>query len=161
MVKMKTDAVMIIPKRKIGNQNLAEAMANALQLSGCEELGIDEREIGTMIIPDAGNYNIFIYDNLSGGVGYVYDLAANRWNRWIEQAKDRLYVDKKHNEECENGCIKCIVTLNTNKPLPRREACEYLCGDNSNNTPEEPMITKESIIRPEISREDRFARFSK
>lgn len=126
MAKMTTDAIMIIPKRDIKDISIAQTLANAMQLSGAEELGIDEREINALIQEVDGKLSILIYDNQSGGVGYVYDLAKNRWNDWIEKTKQRLFIDEKHNEECLNGCIKCVVTMNTSEPLPRRETLDYL-----------------------------------
>ncbi len=157
-VTMKTDSIVIIPKKKIYDENLAQAIMNALQLSGCEELGIDEREIGTMLLQNDDAYQIFLYDNMSGGVGYVYDLASNRWSEWLEKSIKRLYVDEKHNEECSNGCIKCIVTLNTNKVLPRKEAYDYLIGEyNPVPTPKPPEVT---VKRPRISLEERRRRFN-
>ena len=39
------------------------------------------------------------------------------------------YISKEHDEECLNGCIKCIITMNTSEPLPRRETLNYLNGE--------------------------------
>ncbi len=160
VVTMKTDSIIIIPKKKIYDEHLAQAIMNALQLSGCEELGIDEREIGTMLLQNDGAYQIYLYDNMSGGVGYVYDLAKNRWNEWIKKSINRLYVNEKHNKECINGCIKCIVTLNTNKILPRREAYDYLIGE---YIPDEKVKSKPKKIikKPKVSTEDRRKKFYK
>lgn len=157
-VTMKTDSIVIIPKKKIYDENLAQAIMNSFQLSGCEELGIDEREIGTMLLQSDDAYQIYLYDNMSGGVGYVYDLARNRWDEWLDKAKKRLYVNDEHNEECRNGCIKCIVTLNTNKVLPRKEAYDYLIGEYE--TAQKTSI-KTKINKPKISDEDRLKRFKK
>lgn len=159
-VTMKTDSILIIPKKKIYDENMAQAILNALQLSGCEELGIDEREIGTMLLKDDGVYQLYLYDNLSGGVGYVYDLAYNRWSQWLEKSKERLYVNEKHNEECINGCIKCIVTLNTNKILPRKEAYNYLIGEHEPEDINEGTV-QQNIDKPTISREERMRKFSR
>ena len=160
VVTMKTDSIVIIPKKKIYDEDLAQAIMNAFQLSGCEELGIDEREIGTMLLQNDESYQIYLYDNMSGGVGYVYDLAKNRWKEWLNKAINRLYVNDKHNNECINGCIKCIVTLNTNKVLPRKQAYEYLIG---NYVPEEKTRIKEKpnkiIQKPELSAEERRNKF--
>lgn len=160
VVTMKTDSIVIIPKKKIYDENLAQAIMNALQLSGCEELGIDEREIGTMLLQSDGKYQIYLYDNMSGGVGYVYDLAKNRWKEWLKKAIDRLYVDNKHNKECINGCIKCIVTLNTNKVLPRRQAYDYLIGEYVPKEREKPKV-KKIIKKIELSTEERRNKFKK
>ncbi len=160
VVTMKTDSIVIIPKTKIYDENLAQAIMNALQLSGCEELGIDEREIGTMLLQSDGAYQIYLYDNMSGGVGYVYDLAKNRWNEWLKKAISRLYVDEKHNEECINGCIKCIVTLNTNKVLPRKKAYDYLIGELPIDDPSAPK-PKPRPPRPKITAEERKNKFKK
>ena len=100
MAKMITDAIMIIPKRDIKDITIAQTLANAMQLSGAEELGIDEREINALIQEVDGKLSILIYDNQSGGVGYVYDLAKNRWHDWLEKTRQRLFIDEKHNEEC-------------------------------------------------------------
>ena len=42
LAKMTTDAILIIPKRKIDKQLIAQTLSNALQLSGADELGIEE-----------------------------------------------------------------------------------------------------------------------
>lgn len=160
MAKMITDAILIIPKRDIKEVNLAQTLANAMQLSGAEELGIDEREINALVQEIDGKLGILIYDNQSGGVGYVYDLARNRWNEWIEKTKDRLFIDKKHNEECVNGCIKCVVTMNTSKPLPRRETLDYLEGK-VNIKEEEIKKDKKKVVKKEVSEEDRLKKFKK
>ena len=160
MAKMITDAILIISKRDIKEVNLAQTLANAMQLSGAEELGIDEREINALIQEVDGKLSILIYDNQSGGVGYVYDLAKNRWNDWLEKTKQRLFIDEKHNEECLNGCIKCVVTMNTSEPLPRRETLDYLEGKTMPKN-EDIKIVKKKNIKKEISEEDRMKRFKK
>ena len=160
IAKMITDAIMIIPKRDIKDITIAQTLANAMQLSGAEELGIDEREINALIQEVDGKLSILIYDNQSGGVGYVYDLAKNRWNDWLEKTKQRLFIDEKHNEECLNGCIKCVVTMNTSEPLPRRETLDYLEGKTMPKN-EDIKIVKKKNIKKEISGEDRMKRFKK
>ena len=160
IAKMITDAIMIIPKRDIKDISIAQTLANAMQLSGAEELGIDEREINALIQEVDGKLSILIYDNQSGGVGYVYDLAKNRWNDWLEKTKQRLFIDEKHNEECLNGCIKCVVTMNTSEPLPRRETLDYLEGKTMPKN-EDIKIVKKKNIKKEISGEDRMKRFKK
>ncbi|MFY4788158.1 DEAD/DEAH box helicase [Aliarcobacter butzleri] len=160
IAKMITDAIMIIPKRDIKDISIAQTLANAMQLSGAEELGIDEREINALIQEVDGELSILIYDNQSGGVGYVYDLAKNRWNDWLEKTKQRLFIDEKHNEECLNGCIKCVVTMNTSEPLPRRETLDYLEGKTMPKN-EDIKIVKKKNIKKEISEEDRMKRFKK
>ena len=160
IAKMITDAIMIIPKRDIKDITIAQTLANAMQLSGAEELGIDEREINALIQEVDGKLSILIYDNQSGGVGYVYDLAKNRWNDWLEKTKQRLFIDEKHNKECLNGCIKCVVTMNTSEPLPRRETLDYLEGKTMPKN-EDIKIVKKKNIKKEISGEDRMKRFKK
>ena len=160
IAKMITDAIMIIPKRDIKDISIAQTLANAMQLSGAEELGIDEREINALIQEVDGKLSILIYDNQSGGVGYVYDLAKNRWNDWLEKTRQRLFIDEKHNEECLNGCIKCVVTMNTSEPLPRRETLDYLEGKTMPKN-EDIKIVKKKNIKKEISEEDRMKRFKK
>lgn len=160
MAKMITDAIMIIPKRDIKDITIAQTLANAMQLSGAEELGIDEREINALIQEVDGKLSILIYDNQSGGVGYVYDLAKNRWNDWLEKTRQRLFIDEKHNEECLNGCIKCVVTMNTSEPLPRRETLDYLEGKTISKD-EDTKKAKKKIVKKEVSDTDRFKKFKK
>jgi hypothetical protein len=160
MAKMITDAIMIIPKRDIKDISIAQTLANAMQLSGAEELGIDEREINALIQEVDGKLSILIYDNQSGGVGYVYDLAKNRWNDWLEKTKQRLFIDEKHNEECLNGCIKCVVTMNTSEPLPRRETLDYLEGKIMHKD-EEIKTVKKKVVKKEVSDTDRLKKFKK
>jgi len=161
LAKMTTDAILIIPKRKIDKQLIAQTLSNALQLSGADELGIDEREISSLVLEADGYFNILLYDNQSGGVGYVYDLAKNRWDNWISKAKKRLFIDQKHDGECVHGCIKCIVTMNTNEPLPRKETLQYLEGENT--VAVQPISEKQSksIVKENISKEDRFKKFKR
>ncbi len=160
MAKMITDAIMIIPKRDIKDISIAQTLANAMQLSGAEELGIDEREINALIQEVDGKLSILIYDNQSGGVGYVYDLAKNRWNDWLEKTRQRLFIDEKHNEECLNGCIKCVVTMNTSEPLPRRETLDYLEGKTMPKD-EDTKKEKKKVVKKEVSDTDRFKKFKK
>ncbi len=158
MADMVTDAILIIPKQSIEDKLIAKTLANALQLSGCEELGIDEREISSLVLESDGKFHILMYDTQSGGVGYVYDLAKYRWSDWIEKTKDRLYINKKHNEECLNGCIKCIITMNTSEPLPRKATLDYLNGEGYISKTNQ----KEQVIKKEIlSKEDRMKKFKK
>jgi hypothetical protein len=162
VVTMKTDSVVIVPKKKIYDESLAQTIMNALQLSGCEELGIDEREIGTMLLPSDGAYQIYLYDNMSGGVGYVYDLAKNRWQEWIQKAIKRLWVNEQYNEECIHGCIKCIVTLNTNNILPRKKAYDYLIGEYTPDVRENSQVKLKKLIdKPKLTAEERRAKFNK
>jgi hypothetical protein len=159
MADMVTDAILIEPKQQIEDKLIARTLANVLQLSGCEELGIDEREISSLIIESNGKFNILMYDTQSGGVGYVYDLSKYRWDEWIEKTKDRLYLDDKHNEECLNGCIKCIITMNTNEPLPRRATLDYLNGVENNfskKNQKNRTIKKERLSK--VNRKKRFGR---
>lgn len=160
MAKMITDAIMIIPKRDIKDITIAQTLANAMQLSGAEELGIDEREINALIQEVDWKLSILIYDNQSGGVGYVYDLAKNRWNDWLEKTRQRLFIDEKHNEECLNGCIKCVVTMNTSEPLPRRETLDYLEGKTMPKD-EDTKKEKKKVVKKEVSDADRFKKFKK
>jgi len=160
MAKMVTDAIMIIPKRDIADITIAQTLANAMQLSGAEELGIDEREINALTQEVDGKLNILIYDNQSGGVGYVYDLAKNRWHDWLEKTRKRLFIDENHNEECLSGCIKCVVTMNTSEPLPRRETLDYLEGKTVPKN-EDIKTVKKKVVKKEVSNVDRFKKFKK
>ena len=158
MADMVTDAILIMPKRDIEDKLIAKTLANALQLSGCEELGIDEREISSLVLESNGKFNILMYDTQSGGVGYVYDLSKYRWDDWIEKTKDRLYISKKHDEECLNGCIKCIITMNTSEPLPRKATLDYLNGEKYINK----TVKKEQVIKKRfLSKKDRMKKFKK
>ena len=118
------------------------------------------REINALIQEVDGKLSILIYDNQSGGVGYVYDLAKNRWNDWLEKTRQRLFINKKHNEECLNGCIKCVVTMNTSKPLPRRETLDYLEGKTMPKN-EDTKKYKKKVVKKEMSDTDRFKKFKK
>lgn len=158
MAKMITDAIVIMPKRVIEDITIAQTLANALQLSGCEELGIDERELSSLVIESEGKFNILIYDNQSGGVGYVYDLCKYRWHDWIEKTKMRLYINEEHHEECINGCIKCVVTMNTADPLPRKETLNYLNGKTFETVAKKE---KKIVIKKEVNDEERLNKFKK
>lgn len=160
MAEMTTDTIMIIPQKSINDIRIAQTLANAMKLSGAEELGIDEREINSLLQEVDGNFNILIYDNQSGGVGYVYDLAKNRWNDWIQKTKDRLYINREHNEECLNGCIKCVVTMNTSEPLPRKETLDYLEGKLIFKG-ESIKKDKKRVEKKEVNDTDRLKKFRK
>ena len=159
MAKMTTDAILIIPKKDIHDITIAKTLANAMQLSGAEELGIDEREISSLIQEVDGKLAILIYDNQSGGVGYVYDLAKNRWTDWLGKTKKRLYINERHNEECINGCIKCVVTMNTSEPLPRKETLDYLEGKVIKHNTKKTKPKK--VIKKEVNNIDRMKKFKK
>ncbi|MDD2949156.1 MAG: DUF1998 domain-containing protein [Sulfuricurvum sp.] len=122
---------------------------------------MDEREISSMVLESDGYFNILLYDNQSGGVGYVYDLAKNRWENWIAKAKERLFIDQKHDDECLHGCIKCIVTMNTNEPLPRKETLQYLESKDlvtTKTTVKKELVT---IVKEDLTKVDRLKRFKK
>ncbi|MBP7553133.1 MAG: DEAD/DEAH box helicase [Spirochaetes bacterium] len=124
MIRQKSDLLRMTPIIPITDQLLAESIANALHLSAVDLLGIDERELATQLIIDNNRYSILIYDNAPGGVGYTADLI-DYGDIWIEAAKNKLYVDEEHDTNCLSGCIRCIVTLNTENPLPRKNALNY------------------------------------
>ncbi|MDD4950712.1 DEAD/DEAH box helicase [Sulfuricurvum sp.] len=161
LAKMTTDAILIIPKRKIDGILLAQTLSNAFQLSGADELGIDEREISSLVLESDGYFNILLYDNQSGGVGYVYDLAKNRWESWMLKATERLFIDQKHDDECLHGCIKCIVTMNTNEPLPRKETLQYLENKDLVNNKTTAKKKSATIVKEELTKDDRLKRFKK
>lgn len=160
MAEMTTDAILLSPKHSIPSRAIARTIANALQLSGAEILGIDEREISALVQEVDNELNILLYDNQSGGVGYVYDLAKNRWNMWLDKTKKRLYIDEKHDEECLSGCIKCVVTMNTSEPLPRKETLDFLNQNEKTNVSRIKKI-KKNVSKKEISDKERFGKFKK
>lgn len=151
---MKTDVIVITPDNAIKDPELATAILNALLLSGSKILGIDERELGMLATYSNGTYNLILYDNQSGGVGYVYDLVVNRWSEWIEVAKKQLWVDEEHHASCKGGCIKCIVTLNTHSPLPRETAYDFL-NQKYDLIKEPKEIPKPKLEKPKVDRKKR------
>ncbi|MEN9946284.1 MAG: hypothetical protein RLZZ293_670 [Pseudomonadota bacterium] len=144
MAEIRTDALLIKLTKQSTNysENLLVAIGNALKLSGCNLLSISERELSFITLKNS----ILIYDKQSGGTGYVYSLLTKLWDEWIESAKNRIYYSDEHHQNCNWGCIKCIISYDTKlNKLPRKQAWDYFTQDKE---------LVETISEPEVDEEE-------
>jgi hypothetical protein len=118
--RIQTDAIILEPVQSIADKDLGQAIVNTLHLSGADILGLDEREIGVELLSEGDGFRFLFYDTAAGGAGHTHDLALNRYEEWIGASIERL-----NRCSCQFGCIRCIVTLKTTSPLPRRGALEW------------------------------------
>jgi DEAD/DEAH box helicase domain-containing protein len=138
-----TDAVLAEFPGQVPSEIL-ETLAIALRLGGARVLGLDSRELGSMVIPTGQEqHGILLYDNHPGGAGHVLELAKitsdseaegpNIPGRpWLVTTLDRtLYVDAAHHQRCRTGCLDCLLTFDfqpagPNCELNRPAAYEFL-----------------------------------
>jgi len=88
----------------------------------------DRNDIGgvsTLLHPDTGRAQIFIYDAHPGGIGIAekgFDLTRELWQTTLRVIKEC---------PCHEGCPSCIQSPkcgNNNKPLDKRAALVLLDG---------------------------------
>ena len=103
------------------NQQIAQTLALALQISGAKLLELDSRELGVLTAPAGHNgtsWGSVIYDNVPGGAGHVLELKR-LGREWLEAARQTLFVSSKHDGECEVACLDCILTYGAQDAMER------------------------------------------
>src|SRR5258707_9778030 len=71
------------------NAELIWTLAQALEISGAKLLELDDRELGTLVIPageQGRGLGAVLYDNVPGGAGHVRELLA-LGRQWLEGAR--------------------------------------------------------------------------
>jgi hypothetical protein len=103
------------------NTELLWTLAQALEISGAKLLELDGRELGTLVIPageQGRGLGAVLYDNVPGGAGHVRELLA-LGRRWLEEARDVMFVSEQHHETCETACLDCLLTFDAQQPMQR------------------------------------------
>lgn len=120
-----TDALMLdfslCLKQHADNNTLLWTLTQALQISGAKLMELDGRELGTLVIPageQGRGLGAVLYDNVPGGAGHVRELLA-LGREWLQEARDTLFVNDKHNEFCETACLDCLLTFDAQEPMRR------------------------------------------
>jgi hypothetical protein len=82
---------------------------------------LDGRELGILVVP-AGDHGrglgAVLYDNVPGGAGHVRELLA-LGREWLQETRNTLFVNDKHNEFCEIACLDCLLTFDAQEPMRR------------------------------------------
>ncbi|MDB6146539.1 MAG: box helicase [Spartobacteria bacterium] len=94
---------------------LCNTLGRAFQIAGAALLELDVRELGFLAVPagDGGRgLGVALYDNVPGGAGHVRELME-LGRRWLEEARQVLYVDAEHNERCDRMCLDCVLMFDT------------------------------------------------
>ena len=145
-------------KTQAGDKNLMLTLARALQASGAYLLQLDEREIGVMTVPtgEGGEYfGAILYDNVPGGAGHVLEILK-LGRTWLDKAREIMFVDEKHNLQCENACLDCLLNFSAqfdSSILKRREALrllDALLGEVPPEAEEELALIEDSIRRDSV-----------
>ena len=175
-----TDVLMVDISDKYGFRSFAEdrplmlTLARALQASGAKLLGIDEREIGVMIIPtgEGGScWGATLYDNVPGGAGHVLEMLK-LGREWFDEAKELMFVSEEHHQLCNTACLDCLLNFSAqfdSSLLKRREAVsllDKLLGDtisedkdeiqlNNDESVTETKKTKPHLAKRQLARKNR------
>ncbi|MBK1693667.1 hypothetical protein CKO09_02775 [Chromatium weissei] len=97
-------------KDKIVAYSLAVALRRAL----CQQLGIEEGEIGALVKPARGSKNelthsLYLYDVATGGAGYVSQIA----DQLPELLRIARTVLANCPNDCDAACQGCLLTYDT------------------------------------------------
>ena len=88
----------------------------ALKRAGAYLLELDERELGCLCISTGSaavwGWGIIIYDTAAGGAGHSRELF-DIGQIWLKKAKDILYINEKHHNECNLACLDCLLSFDT------------------------------------------------
>lgn len=101
------------PLDKIAAYTLAIALRRAL----CELLGIEESEIGTHAASSLNeheqiSYSIYLYDNATGGAGYVSQAAL-----LLPELFNKTAFILDCSRDCDSACQGCLLTYDTQHHL--------------------------------------------
>lgn len=109
----------------------AYSLAVALRHALAEKLGIDDRELGvaasrTLYPSGTGGYSIMLFDNATGGAGYVAS-APPLVVELLERAQHILQCPRG----CDSACHNCLLSFETQHQhalLDRKRALDLLDG---------------------------------
>jgi DEAD/DEAH box helicase domain-containing protein len=131
-----TDVLLVdfpqLSPQQLEDQALVSTLGFAFQRAACRILQLDSREIGVLTVPAAehGQWGVVLYDNVPGGAGHVGELLElGEEARFAHELVDVLYVSKRHDEQCEGGCLECLLSFDSqammnDKPFQRRDALD-------------------------------------
>ena len=117
------------------DSSIMYALAFSMQRAVAQLLELDIREVGVDLVPTgpAGkHFGITLFDNVPGGAGHVAQLLRPELqNDLLVAAKDRLFVDERHNNNCLTGCLDCVLSFETQRRISsglfkRREAYDFI-----------------------------------
>lgn len=98
-------------------RSLATTLMVAMQLAAGEVLGVDSREISSLLSPreaDAGAvFDVVLYDARAGGSGHCRALL-DRWTELLEAVRGRLACS---NLRCTRACPKCLIAFETQRHI--------------------------------------------
>ncbi len=100
---------------------LLRTLAQALEISGAKLLELDSRELGTLVIPagvQGRGLGAVLYDNVPGGAGHARELLA-LGRQWLEEAREVMFVNERHNQTCETACLDCLLTFDAQTPMQK------------------------------------------
>lgn len=102
------------------DQGLVTTLAYALRRGAAALLELDPRELGVMVIPtgDRDNWGSVLFDNVPGGAGHVYELTQVA-DRWLQKARDILFVDPDHDRRCDTACLDCLLSFDAQMAMER------------------------------------------
>jgi hypothetical protein len=98
---------------------IVTTLGYALQRAGAELLELDTREIGVLIVPagEGGrSYGAVLYDSVAGGAGHVPELLAYG-RRWLETARNVMFVNEQHNALYETACLSCLLSFDAQEMM--------------------------------------------
>ena len=100
--------------------------------AAAELIDLDPRELGVLSVPTGSgpqSLGALIYDNVPGGAGHV-QAVLEMGRRWLEVARDVLFVDTAHDRRCDTACLDCVLEFDVNasseESLDRRTALQTL-----------------------------------
>ena len=92
-----------------------------LQIAGASLLGLDTRELGTLLTPAGpagGTWGVVLHDNVPGGAGHVRELL-DRGRDWLAAAAKQLHGDDTHHATCRTACLDCLLTFDAQQAMAR------------------------------------------
>lgn len=92
---------------------LMTTLGYAIQRAGALLLQLDTRELGVMLVPTGNTtWGIMLYDTAAGGSGHCLELFRAGLVL-LTTARAVLYVDEPHHARCENACLDCLLSFDT------------------------------------------------
>jgi DEAD/DEAH box helicase/Helicase conserved C-terminal domain/Domain of unknown function (DUF1998) len=96
---------------------LATTMMVAMQLAAGEVLGVDSREIASLLsprhTPSGAVFDVVLYDTRAGGSGHCRALL-DRWAELLKAVRGRLDCS---NAYCTQACPNCLLAFETQRHL--------------------------------------------
>jgi DEAD/DEAH box helicase domain-containing protein len=95
------------------NYAIISTLAQALLIGGAKLLGLDSRELGSLVVPagpEGKGFGAVLYDNVPGGAGHVQELLS-LGRSWLDAACEVMFVNEEHHKTCETACLDCLLTF--------------------------------------------------